>query len=237
MNISSPWASRRTSSTVRLASCLVLCLLAGRAGADATIQLPASVAGNVGAFIQVPATTTGTAVKWFSVDGGLNLFPTNLLKDTKVAVVTSPTAGSFRLLAWTSDQTGPSDAAVCIVTIGTPGPPPSPVDALTQALQTAYGSDTSPTKAAKKTLLQGLYFVAPKNPLSRTDLATIGDVLKVLEADRRNVMQDADLASEQRVIDAYLSAKFAATQPLDPPTRAAAGAEFVKVANALGSVN
>jgi hypothetical protein len=89
----------------------------------ADLTLPQSVSGDVGDFITVKAVTTAPIVKWYSIDAALKLFPTDLLKDTKSAVVIGKAAGSFRLLAYTSDASGPSDPQVCLVTVGPPVPP------------------------------------------------------------------------------------------------------------------
>src|SRR5438105_1506348 len=110
---------------VLLLSLLPAVALSAAVFADATITLPQTVSGPVGAFVQVPATSSGPVVRWYAVDPGLNLFPVNLLKDTKVAVVTSPNAGAYRLMAWTADNSGPSEAATCTVQIGA-APPPGP---------------------------------------------------------------------------------------------------------------
>ena len=222
-----------------LISLCVALLLAGAALADATIQLPPTATGDVGDFIQVPATTAGTQVRWYSVDAALKLFPTNLLKDTKTAVVIGKVAGSYRLLAWTSDASGPSDAAVCVVTVGTPTPPPPPppTDPLQAALQAAYSADPSPAKAGKKVALQALYGMFPQKPLSRSDLKTMADVYAACEAERLKLMADTDLATEQAVINAYLTSKFPPSQGLDQTTRAAVAAAFVQIAGALGSIN
>lgn len=92
-----------------------------------TIKLPAEVKGEPGQFIRVAAETNGTEVRWLNLDTGLNLFPVDLLRDTKTAVVTAKAAGRYRLAAWTAKGDVPSEAAVCVVIIGSPGPiPPGP---------------------------------------------------------------------------------------------------------------
>lgn len=130
------------------------------------LTVPVQVTGQPGSFIQIPAKTSGTLVKWYVVDQGVNLFPTDLLKDTKTAVVVAPTAGSFRILAYTSDATGPSDPAVCTVVVGTPPPPtpptpPAPTDAFTQSVQDAYAKETDPNKAKQAAWLASVYQGAP----------------------------------------------------------------------------
>lgn len=91
------------------------------------LKVPDSVKGDVGDFIKVPATTTGVVVRWVALDRGLAVFPVELLKDSKTAIVIAKTAGSYRVLAYTSDKDGPSDPAVCTVIVGDiPPVPPGP---------------------------------------------------------------------------------------------------------------
>lgn len=110
----------------RVAVVLLLALFASQAPGQ-TLKLPAEVKGLAGDFIQVPASTDGNEVRWVPLDAGLRLFPVNLLKDTKTAVVTGRD-GSYRLLAYTAKGDVPSEPAVCVVVIGgvTPPPPPPP---------------------------------------------------------------------------------------------------------------
>jgi hypothetical protein len=114
---------------------LALCSVA--LGQD--IKLPATVQGQPGAYIEVPATTDGGVVKWLALDAGLNVFPASLLRDTKTNVVSALKPGRYRLIAWTAKGDVPSDAAQTIVVIGNPpdpdpdppGPDPDPEPDLT----------------------------------------------------------------------------------------------------------
>jgi hypothetical protein len=101
-----------------------LLLFCGPLWADPNITLPAEVAGQPAAFIQVPATTKGKTVRWVSIDPGLNLFPAELLKDTRTAVVSASAPGRYRLLAYSSLNGEPTEAAQCVVVVGTPEPTP-----------------------------------------------------------------------------------------------------------------
>jgi hypothetical protein len=109
-----------------LRSCFLALVLTGVSyGADLT--LPPNVAGDPGDFITIKATTLGTVVKWVTIDKGLKLFPTDLLKDSKTAIVTGQNPGVYRILAYTSDSNGPSDPVITTITInGTPTPTPGP---------------------------------------------------------------------------------------------------------------
>lgn len=92
-----------------------------------TISIPAEIKATVGEFIEVPAKTNGVEVKWAVLNQqGLNLFPMDLLKDSKTAVAVANTDGVYYLHAWTALNNIPSDLVTCKITIGTP-PAPIPV--------------------------------------------------------------------------------------------------------------
>lgn len=104
---------------------LVLLLLALPLPAQ-DITLPEKIEGKPGSFVRVPATTKGEIVRW-RADEGLNLFPVELLKDSKTAVVTAAAPGTYRIWCWTAINGIPSEAAESKVVIGGPGPvPPVP---------------------------------------------------------------------------------------------------------------
>lgn len=93
-------------------------------GADIKV---ADVKGKVGQFISVKAETTGKKVQWVAIDSGLNLFPIELLKDTKTAVVTVSSPGKYRLLAYTAEGDEPSVPAVATIDVEGVVPPAPPV--------------------------------------------------------------------------------------------------------------
>ena len=90
------------------------------------LDLPKEVRGDPSAFVRVPAKTDGRHVRWLALDPGLNLFPVELLKDSKTAVVTAARAGRYRLLAVTAAGDEPSEPVVCTVVIGEAPTPPTP---------------------------------------------------------------------------------------------------------------
>ena len=108
-----------------LALCSASLLPPALLAAPPALTLPAEVKGDVGAYVTVPATTTGKTAQWLVLDPGLNLFPIDLLKDSKTAVVSSSRAGRYRLLAYTAAADEASAPAVTTVTIGN-APPPGP---------------------------------------------------------------------------------------------------------------
>lgn len=124
------------------------------------IKVPDTVKGQPSTFIQIKAETTGKVVKWKSLDPDLSLFPTDLLKDTKTAVVVALRPGKFRLVAVTAAGDEPSDLALVVIdtTDGKPTPPnpptPTPPTPLTKSLQEAYNKAKDQESLA---LLKSLY--------------------------------------------------------------------------------
>lgn len=95
-------------------------------GVDLSVE---NVKGKVNQFIRVKAVTTGKVVQWVAVDPELNLFPVELLKDTKTAVVVASSPGKYRLIAYTAEGDVPSLPVTATIDVeGTtpPVPPPGP---------------------------------------------------------------------------------------------------------------
>lgn len=116
---------------------MMIALLLACGGWSQTVKLPAEVKAEPGAFVKVPAELPdgGKEVRWYSPDKGLQVFPVELLKDSKTAVVIANAPGRYRLVAWTAKGDVPSDPAVCVVIVGDvppvppdPGPGPKPPD-------------------------------------------------------------------------------------------------------------
>jgi hypothetical protein len=92
-----------------------------------SLSVPVSVSGEAGSFITIPATTSQGTVKWFCPDKGLQLFPSQLLKDSRTAVVVSNVPGTYRLYACAAAGDVPLDLALCLVTVTGSSPTPQPV--------------------------------------------------------------------------------------------------------------
>lgn len=130
------WTTKFLPDTRKVATVLLLalCLCGSTAYAQTpvpvlpTLTLPDSVSGDPGAFIKVVATTNGKEVRWYSASKGLNVFPAELLKDSRSTVVTGTSPGSYTLLGYTALGDVPSDPAMTVIVInGPPAPEPTPV--------------------------------------------------------------------------------------------------------------
>ncbi len=220
---------------------LCAALLLASAGRGADLKLPDKVQGEPGTFIRVPATTDGKTVQWYALDPGLNLFPVDLLRDSKTAVVTGTVPGSYRLLAYTSDASGPTPPAVCTVTVGTPAPPtppgpPTPTDPFSQAVQAAYTSCPDPAKATRIKDFAALYRQASTTTVNDPTLVDTSALLAVLIKARQALMPDTALPGVRKVVGTELNKTLAKPQALDATTRPLVGKLFAQVATALEGV-
>jgi hypothetical protein len=220
--------------------------------ADEGIEVPAEVKGQLGSFLTVKAATKGKVVVWAVLDddGGLSLFPSELLKDSCTAVVVGKRAGTFRLQAITAIGDVPSYAIVKVTIEGPtpptpPSPPPKPPDPpqptspLFAKLQAAYASDPAPAsvKAGHRVLLQGIYEAAQAHASDQTILTT-GALLDDLKKTSASLLAPNALIEVRKVIASEVAAKMGtdATQKLDASTRTQAVSMFGAIAQALGEV-
>ncbi len=209
-----------------------------------SLKLPASLNGDTNDFIQIAADTNCNVVVWRVVDPGLKLFPTNLLRDTKTAVVTSGTPGRYRVWAVTALGGVPSEIAECVVVVGTPlppgpPPPPGPVSDLTKALQAAYALD-GPDQPSL-TMLTNLYSgmaVSVQTPeiqakTGGTNAGTSKWCKETIEAPITN-LGTTKLVNVRKAIAAEVSSKWGAK--VAPLTPADASKELAAIAQALSGV-
>lgn len=100
-------------------------LLFGRDREESRVVLPAEVRGGVNEFIVVTATTDCDKLEWFGCEPSLQVFPPQLLKDTKSAIVCGP-RGRYRLFAYGAKGNTPTKRGECLVVIGDAPPGPNP---------------------------------------------------------------------------------------------------------------
>jgi hypothetical protein len=169
---------------MRFVSALLLWSLTPLFALAGDLDLPAKVNGTPGTFLSITASTAGKTVRWRSLDDGLALFPTDLLKDTKTAVVVGIRPGTYRLLAHTSINGEPTDAVQTLVVIsdGTtppvpPGPtppaPPAPPQTVAKLFALVVRDISKDTPALAKLL---------NSKALRDELAAKGHTLKLFDA-------------------------------------------------------
>jgi hypothetical protein len=226
-------------------SALLLLLLWPAVGWGQKVTLPKEVPGEPGAFVRVQADTDCGSLQWHALDPGLNLFPVELLKDTKTAVVTASRPGRYRLLAYGAKGDTASPPAVTVVVIGDapPGPtPPDPTpgpidDPLVKALQAAYDKETATDRAELKGKLAALYRSAAEVTGNAT-LATWGDLFAVVAAAAQSLGVSGKLPTLQAAVrDGALEKLPTERQrPLDADGRKVAAEAFRRAATALEGV-
>ena len=222
----------------------ILVLLVFSSGLYAVdLKLPSEVKGAPAAFVSVKAETSGKMVRWIVLDNGLNLFPVELLKDSKTAVVSSARPGRYRLLAVTAAGDEPSEPQICTVIIGDapaptpPGPPnpDNPADPLTKALQEAFNRDTTAEKAKHSKSLATVY----KQSIQTIDqVMTAGQLFAAMRA-ASAVLVPADAVPELRKAIAEEIKKILPSDPqivLSDQQKNMSKALFGELANALESL-
>lgn len=201
------------------------------------IQLPAEVKGNVGEFLKVPATTQGAVVRWRAIDPGLNLFPVELLKDTRTAVVVAVQPGRFRLLAWTALNGVPTEAAECVVVIAGPAPPPippGPADPLEMDLRAALAKEADGhEKVAELAKACQTAATAARDP-AHTDVKAVRDLFAAQVRER----VAPKLPFIRGVVVRFLDSKLPLTAtPLTDELRGAIAHTFETIASTLERIH
>lgn len=196
------------------------------------IELPKQIVGKPNAFITIPAKTDpGSIVKWFTPDQGLNIFPVDLLKDTRTLVVTGP-EGVFRIYAYTADATGPSDPALCMVLIGDhpqPDNPPGPGPAVVSDIAIAAKKEDP---EAVKWLSQFYDELAKES--QKPEYETLADVFRAAKVAIDKQFKPDELKELRSVIGKRLNSVLPTeNKGLDKATRDLLTKEFLKVSKEL----
>jgi hypothetical protein len=162
------------------------------------INLPPEIHGMPGAFISIPSATDGKQVQWVVLDKGLNLFPVELLKDSKTCVVTTTIEGRYRVLAYTAAGDNPSKPAITLVIIGSPPAPepepdnPEEASKLSREIRSIYRALNEDDKQGKALKLAAVYkglVAVAKDPA----IETTGDLLGAAKIAANKVLAPTDL--------------------------------------------
>jgi hypothetical protein len=164
-----------------------------------TIDLPLKVSGQIGAFVTIPAKTEAKSVKWVSIDKGLNIFPVDLLKDSKTLIVTAQAEGSYRVFAYAGNEFGASDPAFTTVLIGENPEPINPTD-----------SDI--TKAASKENKDSvkwlsMFYSQFSIDVQKPEYDTLGSVFKTAKSMMDAKFKPEELSNLRSVINKRLNEK------------------------------
>jgi hypothetical protein len=194
------------------------------------LTLPATLAGDVGSFITVAATTEGKAVKFVAIDSGLQVFPAGLLVNPKATVVVANRPGRFRLLAYSSIGDVPTDPVVLVVIVGNqPGPVPVPVDdELVQALSGIWGGLQDGAKGPKLAMLIEAYKQSAKS-VQEFHPPTTEKLFELMQAERKKAgLQDSDLLPIRQRLGVDWAKAMGTTDQAMSPALLKAGQDFLQ---------
>ena len=194
-----------------------------------TIELPAKISGQPGAFISVPAKTESKAVKWVSIDKGLNIFPVDLLKDSKTLVVTSQIQGVYRLFAYVGNEFGPSEPAFTSVLIGDEPAPAPPVNPDSDIKAAAAKEDKEQVKWLS------MFYDELAKECQKNDYEFLTDIFKAAKATINKQFMENELANLRDVIGKRLNERLPkdGTLKLDQKLRDLLTKEFTQIAKEL----
>ena len=198
-----------------------------------SIILPENITGRPGSFIQVEAKTDCKVVEWVLLDSGLELFPVNLLANTKTAVVTSTTPGIYRLLAYGATGDIPSKPAIVTITIGTP-PEPADKSEICQRIETLFKADTDAEKLSQAKAYAGV-FRALAQAAQDEKIKTAGELFKIGSLAATNVLTEKQITAIRDEIGGYLNSKLntETAHLLTAEDRKKCASEFLTIAKIL----
>ena len=198
-----------------------------------SIILPENITGRPGSFIQVEAKTDCKVVEWVLLDSGLELFPVNLLANTKTAVVTSTTPGVYRLLAYGATGDIPSKPAIVTITIGTP-PEPADKSEICRRIETLFKADTDAEKLSQAKAYAGV-FRALAQAAQDEKIKTAGELFKIGSLAATNVLTEKQITAIRDEIGGYLNSKLntETAHLLTAEDRKKCASEFLTIAKIL----
>ena len=199
-----------------------------------SIILPENITGRPGSFIQVEAKTDCKVVEWVLLDSGLELFPVNLLANTKTAVVTSTTPGVYRLLAYGATGDIPSKPAIVTITIGTPEPQPADKSEIYKRIETLFKADTDAEKITQAKAYAGV-FRALAQAAADEKIKTAGELFKIGSLAATNVLTEKQITAIRDEIGGYLNSKLntETAHLLTAEDRKKCASEFLTIAKIL----
>jgi len=187
---------------------LILAALA----ADPTVSLPPAVAARPGRLVQIAAKTDCKLVRWYLAGEDADLI---VMESTRSAIFSAMAPGRYKILAWTAAADTPSEAAVCVVTVGSAPPaPPEPVaptDPLAEAFRALFETYQDSDKAKQVAALADVYRRAAK-AAGDPEIKTAGDLF--MFARRQALAALPPMALE--AIRNRLGEELAAVLPTDP---------------------
>jgi hypothetical protein len=201
------------------------------------LSLPPEIRGEVAGFVTVTATTEGKLVRFLPLDGGLNVFPSNLLADPKSTVVSAAVPGRYRLLAYSSVADVPTPPAITTIIIGQVKPDPGPQpDQLATALKGILGGLQEQGQADQLSRLIETYRQG-ETIAADPSIQTTENLYQALVKARKNagVRDGALSAIRERIAQEWAASMGTVDVPLSPALRDRAVALCGRIRSALES--
>jgi hypothetical protein len=160
--------------------------------ADPAMQLPPTVTMTTpGLFVLRPIAVSGDAVSYTTVDNGVQLIPSDLLKDSTVAcgIVLQP--GTYRIRAIVAKNVNGVaklspfyETTIQLGPVTPPQPPvppvpPQPADPFTVSVANAYSTDADAKKAEYAAWAASVYLGAP-SLIGQPNVKTYADLLAAI---------------------------------------------------------
>jgi hypothetical protein len=162
--------------------------------------------------VQIAARTDCKLVRWYLAGDDADLI---VMESTRSAIFSAMAPGRYKILAWTAAGDIPSEAAVCVVTVGSAPPaPPGPVvptDPLAEAFRALFETYQDSDKAKQVAALADVYRRASK-AAGDPEIKTAGDLFTF--ARQQAVATLPPMALE--AIRNRLGEELAAVLPTDP---------------------
>lgn len=214
---------------------LFLALLLGQAP---SINLPKDLTVKPGRLLKIEATSAGKIIRWANTSDDADLI---VSESGRWAIFSSTVPGVYKVFAWTSANDTPSEASICAILVSEPNPqpnPPSPDDALKNAIKAIYGADGSPGKKAYKDSLQALWAEIAKKAHD-IDIRTTGELFSIAKQSSVKILPPGALLPIREKIAADIDVNL----PTDPQAeltveiRTKAAMLFNRYSDILGGLN
>ena len=216
--------------------------------APPTVQAPEKIYGEAGDWVFFKVTTDSKQVtKIVSLTDGLELFPSEKLKDPTEHGVRARKSGTYKLLVYTGNAEGPSEPRFIQVTFGgntipdddDKKPPPPPIDPLLKEFVNAYGSINETEFPDKRERLRQLVLVMKESAEYAKDanIVTNQALTNKVASQTQEKVGLGNLLPVRKVIGAYLNKEMGTTLiTLDATNRAKYVELYTKIAKLLDSI-
>ena len=217
---------------------------------EPAISVPAEVKATVGRVAKITAKTAGKKVSWYLASGP----DTPDLEEPEPCCLhlITPTAGDYKVLAFTvikGELAGPAECVVHVHPAGPtppgPGPnpdpnpptPPEPADPFFQTLKSAWQAETDPQKAANRAQLSALYRQAVQSAGDQS-VTTVGQLFTILKAAASTLLPAGSLPKTRAAVDGELQKVLPSspTAAMDQQTRQLCASTFGRVADDLDAL-